>query len=61
MRPPQLIHRRRIIQLNIQILVHALQYTLNLHLILKFDGNLVVDEGFEETTRLVSEVLQGRG
>jgi hypothetical protein len=49
MRPPQLIHRLRIIQLNIQILIHALQRPAYLHLILELDRDFVLDERFEET------------
>jgi hypothetical protein len=49
MRPPHFIHRLRIIQLDIEIWIHALERPANLHFVLKFDGDFVFDERFEET------------
>jgi hypothetical protein len=46
--PPHLIHRLGVVQLDVQILVHALQCAAYLHFILEFDGDFVVDERFEE-------------
>lgn len=48
MRPPQLIHRLGIIQLNIQILIYALERPADLHFVLEFHRDFVLDEGFEE-------------
>ena len=48
MRPSHLIRRLRIVQFDIQILVHALQRAPNAHLILQLDGNLVVHQRFKE-------------
>ena len=49
MRPPPLIRRLRIIQLNIQILIHALQRPPDAHFVLELHRDFVVDERFEET------------
>jgi hypothetical protein len=49
MRPPHLIRRLRIIQLDIQILIHALQRAPNAHLVLQLNRNLVVHQRLEET------------
>jgi hypothetical protein len=48
MRPPHLIHRLRVIQLDVQVLIHALERAADLHFVLEFDGDFVLDEGFEE-------------
>jgi hypothetical protein len=52
MRPPHLIHRLRIIQLNIQILVHTLERAADLHFVLEFDSDFVFDERFEKTVSI---------
>lgn len=44
----QLIHHSDIIQLDIQVLIHALQCAPNRDIILKLDGDFVVDQRFEE-------------
>lgn len=49
MRPPHLIHRLSIIQLDIEVLVHALERPADLHFVLELDGDFVLDERFEET------------
>jgi hypothetical protein len=49
MRPPHLIHRLCIIQLDVQVLVHALERSADLHFVFEFDGDFVLDERFEET------------
>lgn len=48
MRPPQLIHRLGIVQLNVQILIYALERPADLHFVLEFDGDFVLYECFEE-------------
>jgi hypothetical protein len=48
MRPPQLIHRLGIIQLNVQVLVYALEGAADLDFVLQFDGDFVLDERLEE-------------
>jgi hypothetical protein len=58
MRPPHLIYRLRIIQLDIQVLVHALQRPSYLHFVLEFNGNFVLDERFEEARSYGSAVLR---
>lgn len=62
MRPPQLIRRLSIIQLDIQILIHALQRAADADFVLEFDGNFVLYERLEETTtpRLLANILSGR-
>jgi len=54
MRPPHLIHRLGVIQLDVQILVHALERPADLDLVLEFDGDFVLDERFEETARRIT-------
>jgi hypothetical protein len=49
MRPPRLIRRLRIIQLNIQVLIDALQRSANADFVLEFDRDFVLDERLEET------------
>jgi hypothetical protein len=49
MRPPHLIHGLSIIQLNIEVLIHALESTADLDFVLELDGDFVLDERFEET------------
>jgi hypothetical protein len=53
MRPPQLIHRLCIVQLDIQILVHTLERAADLDFVLEFDGDFVLDECFEEAVALL--------
>jgi len=59
MRPPHLVHRLGVVQLDVQVLVHALECTANLDFVFELDGDFVLDEGFEETGRgaLVSAVV----
>lgn len=52
MRPPQLIHRLCIVQLDVQVLVHALECSADLDFVLEFDGDFVLDERFEEAIAL---------
>jgi hypothetical protein len=47
-RPPHLIRSLGIVQLDVQVLIHALQCAADADFVLEFDGNLVVDERFEE-------------
>jgi hypothetical protein len=46
--PPHLICCLRIVQLDVQILIHTLQRAPDAHLILQLDGNLVVHQRLEE-------------
>jgi hypothetical protein len=48
MRILDLIHDRHILQLDIQELVHAFEGTADGDVIFELDGDLCVDEGFEE-------------
>jgi hypothetical protein len=48
--PPQLIRRLSIIQLDIQVLIHALQRAADADFVLEFDGDFVLYERLEETT-----------
>jgi hypothetical protein len=43
MRPPDLIHRLCVIQLDVQVLIDALQCPANLDFILQLDGDFVLD------------------
>lgn len=49
MRPPNLIHRLRVIQLDVEVLIDALQRPADLDFVLELHGDFVLDEGFEET------------
>jgi hypothetical protein len=57
MRPPHLIHGLGIVQLDVQVLVDALEGAADLDFIFEFDGDFLLDERFEETRR---EVRDGR-
>ena len=48
-RPPHLVHRLGVVQLDVQVLVHALQRAADLHFVLEFDCDFVLDQRFEET------------
>jgi len=48
MRVFQLIHNRDVVQLDIQILIHALQCPTDRDVVLEFDGDFVVDQRLEE-------------
>jgi hypothetical protein len=52
MRPPQLIHRLCIVQLDVQILVYTLECPADLDFVLEFDRDFVLDERFEEAIAL---------
>jgi hypothetical protein len=47
--PPHLVHRLSIIQLDIQILIYALECAADLDFVLEFDGDFVLDKCFEKT------------
>jgi hypothetical protein len=47
--PPQLIHSFCVVQLDVQVLIDALQRAAYLHFILELDGDFVLDKRFEET------------
>ena len=44
----ELLNNADIIQLDVQVLVNALQCAADLDIVLKLDGDLMVDEGLEE-------------
>jgi hypothetical protein len=56
MRPPQLIYRLCIVQLDVQVLVHALECAADLDFVLEFDGDFVLDERFEEAIALLVDL-----
>jgi hypothetical protein len=51
MRPPHLIHGLCVIELDIQVLVDALEGAADLDFVFEFDGDFLLDERFEETIR----------
>jgi hypothetical protein len=53
MRPPQLIYRLCIVQLDVQVLVYALECAADLDFVFEFDGDFVLDERFEEAIALL--------
>jgi len=50
--PPQLVCCFGVVQLDVQVLVHALQRPADAHLILEFDGDFRVHERLEEAMRI---------
>ena len=48
MRVLELLHNADIIQLDVQVLIHAFQCAADLNIVLELDGDLMVDEGLEE-------------
>jgi hypothetical protein len=50
-RPPQLVHGLGVVQLNVQVLVHALERAADLDLVLEFHRDFMLDERLEEATR----------
>jgi hypothetical protein len=51
-RVPQLVDDGYVFQLDVQELVHALQSASNRHIVFELNGDLVVDESFEEARTL---------
>jgi hypothetical protein len=51
-RPPQLVHGLGVVQLNVQVLVDALERAADLHFVLEFDSDFVFDERFEKTVSI---------
>jgi len=47
--PPHLVDRLGVVQLDVQVLVHALQRAADPHFVLEFDCDFVLDQRFEET------------
>ena len=47
--PAHLVDSLGVIQLDVQVLIYALQRPADLDLVLEFDGDFVLDERFEET------------
>jgi hypothetical protein len=41
--PPHLVHGLGIVQFDVQVLVHALQRAADLHFVLEFDRDFVLD------------------
>lgn len=61
MRPAHLIDGLGIVELDIKVLVNALERAANLHLVLELHRNLVLDERLEETsTRSAGSPSPGR-
>lgn len=50
MRPPDLVYCLRVVELDVQVLIHALQCASDLDFVLELHGDLVLDERLEETT-----------
>lgn len=51
-----LFHYLDIFQLDVEVLIHALEYAFKLYVVLELDGDLVVDQSLEEASnRGVSE------
>ena len=46
--PPLHVHGLGVVQLDVQVLVHALQRAADLHFVLEFDRDFVLDERLEE-------------
>lgn len=51
MRILDLLQHLDIVELDIEVLVDALKHAADLDVVLEFDCDLVVDEGFEEAAR----------
>lgn len=49
MRVLQLLHDRYVIQLNVEVLVYALERSLELDVVFELHRDFMVNEGFEET------------
>lgn len=49
MRPPHLVYSLGIVQLDVQILIDALQCSADLHFVLELNCDFVLDERLEET------------
>lgn len=53
MRVLELLDDLDVVELDVEVLVHALQRAADLDVVLELDRDLVVDERFEETARRV--------
>jgi hypothetical protein len=49
MRPSHLVHGLGIVQLDVQVLIDALERSADLDFVFEFDRNFVLDERLEET------------
>lgn len=49
MRVLQLLHDRNVIQLNVEVLVYALERSFELDVVFELHRDFMVNEGFEET------------
>lgn len=65
MRPPNFIYCLSIVQLDIQVLVDALQCPADLDFVLEFHGDFMLDEGLEEAMPSLAcfrgELIEGGG
>ena len=52
MGPPDLVDRLSVVQLDVQVLIDALQGPTDLDFILQLDSNLVLNQSLEETVAL---------
>jgi hypothetical protein len=50
MRPPHLVYCLGIVQLDVEVLVDALEGAADLDFVFELDGDFVLDERFEETS-----------
>jgi hypothetical protein len=50
----QLFHDLDVLQLDVEVLVDALEHAADLDVVLELDGDLLVDERLEEAVRLIS-------
>lgn len=48
MRILELLHDLDVVELDVEVLVDALEHAADLYVVLELDRDLVVDEGFEE-------------
>ncbi len=53
MRILELLNDRNVLELDVEILVHALEDAADLNVVLELDRDLVVDEGLEEAGDLL--------
>jgi hypothetical protein len=57
----QFIDDRYILQLDVEELIHALESPLYRHIIFKLDGDLVIDESFEEARMMLAALIDNMG
>lgn len=55
MRILELLDDLNVIELNVEVLIDALEDALELDVVFELDGDFVVDEGFEEATLFIDQ------